>query len=58
MKDAIDALNKLQTSFPVLEERRKAGIKPDENSNREMLALLKRIGYSVSPLIHDTTRPH
>ncbi len=49
IKDAIDALNTLQTSFRVLEERRKAGIRLDENVNAEMRAWLKRIGYSVSP---------
>ena len=49
-QDAIDALNTLQTSFRVLEERRKAGIGLDENMKAEMRAWLKRIGYSVSSL--------
>jgi hypothetical protein len=49
-QDAIDALNTLQTSFRVLDERRKAGIRLDENVNAEMRAWLKRIGHSVSLL--------
>jgi hypothetical protein len=32
----------------MLEERRKAGIRLDENVNEEMRAWLKRIGHSVS----------
>ncbi|KYK54167.1 tetrahydrofolylpolyglutamate synthase [Drechmeria coniospora] len=45
-KDAIDALNSLQTPHEVIEARRKAGIKPDAGSMREMRAYLSRIGYS------------
>lgn len=44
--DAIDALNSLQTPFAVIEARRKAGIRPDANSVREMRGYLARIGYS------------
>lgn len=50
-QDAIDALNSLQTPFAVLEARRKAGIRPDEASIREMRAYLARIGYTVSPFL-------
>ncbi|TPX15517.1 uncharacterized protein E0L32_004497 [Thyridium curvatum] len=48
--DAIDALNSLQTPFAVLEARRKAGIRPDEASIREMRAYLARIGYTSQDL--------
>ncbi|KAM3442222.1 hypothetical protein MY4824_001234 [Beauveria thailandica] len=48
--DAIDALNTLQTPFEVIEARRKAGIKPDASSIREMRTYLNRIGYSTSDL--------
>lgn len=46
-QDAIDALNTLQTPYAVIEARRKAGIRPDEQSIKEMRAYLARIGYSV-----------
>ncbi|KAK5657008.1 hypothetical protein OQA88_3531 [Cercophora sp. LCS_1] len=48
--DAIDALNSLQTPFAVIEARRKAGIRPDANSVREMRGYLARIGYSSQDL--------
>ncbi|KAH8718631.1 Folylpolyglutamate synthase [Beauveria bassiana] len=48
--DAIDALNTLQTPFEVIEARRKAGVKPDASSIREMRTYLNRIGYSTSDL--------
>ncbi|KAL2131895.1 hypothetical protein VTI74DRAFT_4480 [Chaetomium olivicolor] len=48
--DAIDALNSLQTPYAVIEARRKAGIRPDAASLREMRAYLARIGYSPSDL--------
>ncbi|WYZ44407.1 hypothetical protein EsH8_VII_000843 [Colletotrichum jinshuiense] len=48
--DAIDALNTLQTPFAVIEARRKAGIRPDEASVKEMRAYLARVGYSISDL--------
>ncbi|TDZ27525.1 Folylpolyglutamate synthase [Colletotrichum sidae] len=48
--DAVDALNTLQTPFAVIEARRKAGIRPDEASVREMRAYLARIGYSIPDL--------
>ncbi|KAJ6779649.1 hypothetical protein PWT90_05770 [Aphanocladium album] len=48
--DAIDALNTLQTPYEVIEARRKAGIKPDAASIREMRTYLNRIGYSTSDL--------
>ncbi|TQV96098.1 hypothetical protein V2A60_003453 [Cordyceps javanica] len=48
--DAIDALNSLQTPFEVIEARRKAGVKPDAASMREMRTYLSRIGYSPSDL--------
>ncbi|KAF7559376.1 hypothetical protein G7046_g4772 [Stylonectria norvegica] len=48
--DAIDALNSLQTPFAVLEARRKAGLKPDAASIKEMRAYLRRIGYTPADL--------
>ncbi|KAK2044532.1 folylpolyglutamate synthetase [Colletotrichum somersetense] len=48
--DAVDALNTLQTPFAVIEARRKAGVRPDEASVREMRAYLARLGYSISDL--------
>ncbi|KAH7156340.1 Mur ligase [Dactylonectria macrodidyma] len=48
--DAIDALNSLQTPFDIIEARRKAGIKPDAVSIKEMRAYLGRIGYTPSDL--------
>ena len=48
-QDAIDALNSLQTPFAVIEARRKAGIRPDATSIKEMRAYLARLGYSVRP---------
>ncbi|KAK1777986.1 Mur ligase [Copromyces sp. CBS 386.78] len=48
--DAIDALNSLQTPFAVIEARRKAGIRPDAHSVKEMRAYLARIGYSSQDL--------
>ncbi|KAK0735071.1 Mur ligase [Lasiosphaeria miniovina] len=48
--DAIDALNSLQTPFAVIEARRKAGIRPDASSVREMRAYLARIGYAPADL--------
>ncbi|KAK1752582.1 tetrahydrofolylpolyglutamate synthase [Echria macrotheca] len=48
--DAIDALNSLQTPFAQIEARRKAGIRPDATSLREMRGYLARIGYSSSDL--------
>ncbi|KAG6013784.1 methionine-synthesizing 5- methyltetrahydropteroyltriglutamate--homocysteine methyltransferase [Claviceps pusilla] len=48
--DAIDALNSLQTPHAVIEARRKAGIRPDASSMREMRAYLARIGYTPSDL--------
>ncbi|KAI9743654.1 MAG: Folylpolyglutamate synthetase [Claussenomyces sp. TS43310] len=43
--DAVDALNTLQTDFRVLQERREAGIRPDETSIVEMRGWFQRIGY-------------
>ncbi|KAL1837387.1 hypothetical protein VTJ49DRAFT_3946 [Mycothermus thermophilus] len=48
--DAIDALNSLQTPYAVIEARRKAGIRPDATSVREMRGYLRRIGYTPSDL--------
>ncbi|KAM7198246.1 Mur ligase [Naviculisporaceae sp. PSN 640] len=48
--DAIDALNTLQTPFAVIEARRKAGIRPDAASVKEMRVYLSRIGYSPRDL--------
>ncbi|KAF5982167.1 folylpolyglutamate synthase [Fusarium bulbicola] len=48
--DAIDALNSLQTPFDVVEARRKAGIRPDAVSIKEMQTHLHRIGYTPSDL--------
>jgi folylpolyglutamate synthase len=49
-QDAIDALNSLQTPYAVIEARRKAGIRPDATSVREMRGYLRRIGYTPSDL--------
>ena len=49
-QDAIDALNSLQTPFALIEARRKAGIRPDANSVREMRGYLARIGYGSADL--------
>ncbi|KAL2157172.1 hypothetical protein VTH06DRAFT_6393 [Thermothelomyces fergusii] len=48
--DAIDALNSLQTPYAVIEARRRAGIRPDAASVREMRAYLARIGYGPRDL--------
>ncbi|KAL2173534.1 Mur ligase [Thermothelomyces heterothallicus CBS 202.75] len=48
--DAIDALNSLQTPYAVIEARRRAGIRPDATSVREMRAYLARIGYTPRDL--------
>ncbi|KAF6818751.1 folylpolyglutamate synthase [Colletotrichum sojae] len=48
--DAVDALNTLQTPFAVIEARRKAGVRPDEASVKEMRAYLARIGCTTSDL--------
>ncbi|KAK4241849.1 hypothetical protein C8A03DRAFT_30017 [Achaetomium macrosporum] len=48
--DAIDALNSLQTPYSVIETRRKAGIRPDASSIREMRGYLARIGYAPQDL--------
>ncbi|KAJ0339633.1 hypothetical protein COL154_011309 [Colletotrichum chrysophilum] len=50
LKDAVDALNTLQTPFAVIEARRKAGVRPDEASVKEMRAYLARIGYTTADL--------
>ncbi|KEY65164.1 hypothetical protein S7711_04254 [Stachybotrys chartarum IBT 7711] len=49
-QDAIDALNSLQTPFPLFEARRKAGIIPDATFMHAMRVYLTRIGYSLSDL--------
>ncbi|KAH6900372.1 Mur ligase [Thelonectria olida] len=48
--DAIDALNSLQTPFHIIEARRKAGIRPDAVSIKEMRTYLDRIGYKPADL--------
>ncbi|KAI6783310.1 Folylpolyglutamate synthase-like protein [Emericellopsis cladophorae] len=48
--DAIDALNTLQTPHDIIEQRRKAGIRPDASSIKEMKVYLDRIGYKLSDL--------
>ncbi|RSL69820.1 Folylpolyglutamate synthase [Fusarium sp. AF-6] len=48
--DAIDALNSLQTPFDIIEARRKAGVRPDAVSIKEMRAYLHRIGYTPADL--------
>ncbi|KAM0284285.1 hypothetical protein ACHAQH_002076 [Verticillium albo-atrum] len=50
IKDAIDALNSLQTPFEVVEARRKAGIRPDEAALLEMRTYIARLGYTPSAL--------
>ncbi|KAK7710179.1 Folylpolyglutamate synthetase [Diaporthe eres] len=49
-EDAIDALNTFQTPFAVIEARRKAGIRPDESSVREMKAYWARLGHTPEDL--------
>lgn len=49
-KDAIDALNTFQTPFAVIEARRKAGVRPDESSIREMKAYWARLGHTPEDL--------
>ncbi|KAJ0122251.1 tetrahydrofolylpolyglutamate synthase [Diaporthe amygdali] len=49
-EDAIDLLNTFQTPFAVIEARRKAGIRPDESSVREMRAYWARLGHSPEDL--------
>ncbi|KAL1872952.1 Folylpolyglutamate synthetase [Diaporthe australafricana] len=49
-EDAIDALNTFQTPFAVIEARRKAGIRPDESSIREMRAYWARLGHTPEDL--------
>ncbi|RSL98028.1 Folylpolyglutamate synthase [Fusarium oligoseptatum] len=48
--DAIDALNSLQTPFDIIEARRKAGVRPDAVSIKEMRTYLHRIGYTPADL--------
>ncbi|PHH83221.1 hypothetical protein CDD82_2993 [Ophiocordyceps australis] len=48
--DAIDALNSLQTPHSIIQARRKAGIRPDASSMREMRIHLSRIGYTPAHL--------
>ncbi|PHH63329.1 hypothetical protein CDD81_6103 [Ophiocordyceps australis] len=48
--DAIDALNSLQTPHGVIQARRKAGIRPDASSMREMRSHLSRMGYTPADL--------
>ncbi|KUI62034.1 Folylpolyglutamate synthase [Cytospora mali] len=48
--DAIDTLNTFQTPFAVIEARRKAGIRPDANSTREMKAYWARLGHAPEDL--------
>jgi len=48
--DAIDTLNTFQTPWHIIEERKKAGIRPDAESIREMKIYLARIGYSLDDL--------
>jgi folylpolyglutamate synthase len=48
--DAIDALNSLQTPYAVIEARRRAGVRPDAASVREMRAYLARLGYTPRDL--------
>ena len=47
-QDAIVALNSLQTSFAVLEERRKQGHKMDDSAVHEMRQWISRAGHAVS----------
>ena len=46
-QDAITSLNSLQTSFAVLEERRRQGHKMDDSAVREMREWISRAGYNV-----------
>ncbi|KAF3764596.1 hypothetical protein M406DRAFT_62268 [Cryphonectria parasitica EP155] len=48
--DAIDALNNLQTPFAIIEARRRAGVRPDESSIREMKAYWARLGHTPEDL--------
>ncbi|ROW18077.1 hypothetical protein VPNG_00435 [Cytospora leucostoma] len=48
--DAIDKLNTFQTPYAVIEARRKAGIRPDATSVREMRAYWARLGHAPEDL--------
>ncbi|KAL6719970.1 Folylpolyglutamate synthetase [Lecanora helva] len=48
--DAITALNSLQTSFAVLEERRRQGLKMDDSAVREMRQWISRAGHAIPEL--------
>ncbi|KAL3427451.1 Folylpolyglutamate synthase 2 [Phlyctema vagabunda] len=48
--DAIDLLNTLQTPYAVLEQRRQAGIRIDEQANQQIRQCLSRIGYTQGNL--------
>ncbi|KAH8591541.1 FolC protein [Bisporella sp. PMI_857] len=48
--DAVALLNTFQTPYDVLKKRMEAGIKPDENANKDMRKYLSMIGYSSSDL--------
>ncbi|KAK3938899.1 Mur ligase [Diplogelasinospora grovesii] len=47
---AIDKLNTLQTPYAVIEAKKRAGIRPDALSIREMRAYITRMGYSPQDL--------
>jgi len=46
-QDAVTALNSLQTSFAVLQERRKRGTKMDDSAVGEMKQWISRAGHAV-----------
>ncbi|KAF4429585.1 folylpolyglutamate synthase [Fusarium austroafricanum] len=48
--ELMNALNSLQTPFDIIEARRKAGIKPNWVSIKDMKTYLHRIGYAPSDL--------
>ena len=50
-QEAVTALNSLQTSFAVLEERRRAGLKMDDSAVHEMRQWLSRAGHTVCSIL-------
>ena len=50
-KDAVTALNTLQTPFAVLEERRKKGLKMNDSALDEMRQWILHSGHTVCTLL-------
>lgn len=56
-KDALDALNSLQTPHHVLQERRRLGKKAQDSYIKEQRVYLRRLGYAVSQAKHPLPSP-